>query len=61
VVILDLLDAAVEPKDLAGVKSFHPLKGNLAGYYAMHVNGNWCITFRFDDADVTDLDLVDYH
>jgi len=25
------------------------------------VSGNWRIIFRFDDANVVDVDLVDYH
>jgi len=60
-ILLDLLDGATEPKDLIGVKDFHPLKGDRAGFYSMHVNGNWCITFRFDNEDVTDVDFEDYH
>jgi proteic killer suppression protein len=60
--ILDLLNMAKGPRDLEGVKDFHPLKGDRAGEYAMHVNGNWCITFRFvDESDVTDVDFEDYH
>lgn len=59
--ILDLLNMVTQPKDLLGVKNFHPLKGDRAGYYSMHVNGNWCITFRFDGSDVADVDFEDYH
>ncbi|MGB8839757.1 MAG: type II toxin-antitoxin system RelE/ParE family toxin [Aliidongia sp.] len=59
--ILDLIDMATSPRDLIGVKDFHPLKGNRAGTYSMHVNGNWCITFRFEGVDVVDVSFEDYH
>jgi proteic killer suppression protein len=40
----------------------HPLKGDLAGFYAVDVSGNWRLIFRFDeDSNATDIDLVDYH
>jgi proteic killer suppression protein len=61
VLIVDVLNVAKGPGDLEGVKGFHPLKGDRTGYYAMHVNGNWRITFRFDGIDTTDIDLEDYH
>ncbi|AEO48960.1 type II toxin-antitoxin system RelE/ParE family toxin [Rhodospirillum rubrum] len=59
--ILDALNMATCARDLEGVKDFHPLKGNRSGEYAMHVSGNWCITFRFDGADITDIGFEDYH
>ena len=39
----------------------HALTGDLAGYYAVRVSGNWRVTFRFEDGDATDIDYVDYH
>ncbi len=39
----------------------HPLKGNLAGNWAVSVSGNWRVTFRFVDGDAVDVDLTDYH
>lgn len=59
--ILDAINIATAPKDLVGVKNFHPLKGNRSGEYAMHVNGNFCITFRFSKSDVADVNFEDYH
>jgi proteic killer suppression protein len=38
--------------------NLHPLQGNLAGHWAVKVNGNWRMTFRFEDEDAI---LVDYH
>ncbi len=60
--ILDRLDAAVEPKDMNFPGSdFHPLKGNLKGFYSVHVNGNWTIIFRLENGEALDVDLIDYH
>jgi proteic killer suppression protein len=60
--ILARLDEAREPRnmDLPGFR-LHPLKGDLAGYWSVSVSGNWRIVFRFDGANVRDVDLVDYH
>jgi proteic killer suppression protein len=55
--LLDLLHGATEPRDLVGVAKFHPLKGDRKGSYSMHVSGNWVLTFRFDGANVTDVDF----
>lgn len=60
--ILEQLDAAVDPKDMNFPGSdFHPLKGDLKGFYSVHVNGNWVIIFRFEKGEAFDVDLVDYH
>lgn len=59
--LLDMLDGATGPMDLQGVSNFHALTGDRKGQYSMHVNGNWVLTFRFDDGDVTDVDFEDYH
>ena len=60
--ILARLDEAMEPRnmDLPGFR-LHPLKGALAGYWSVSVSDNWRIVFRFDGANVRDVDLVDYH
>jgi len=60
--ILGLLDAAQEIRDinLPGLK-MHKLKGDLKGFYAVNVSGNWRVTFRFDGKDVFDVDYSDYH
>ncbi len=41
--------------------SFHPLKGNLKGHYAVKVNGNWRLTFRFGNGHAYVVDYQDYH
>lgn len=56
---LDTLEAAIRADDmnLPGY-DFHPLTGT--DRYTVHVNGPWCITFRFDK-DAYDVDLEQYH
>lgn len=46
--------------NLPGLK-LHQLKGDLAGFYAVAVSGNWRVIFRFEDAQATEVDLIDYH
>ncbi|MHB8067335.1 MAG: type II toxin-antitoxin system RelE/ParE family toxin [Desulfobaccales bacterium] len=60
--ILALLETAftVEDMNIPGLK-LHQLKGDLAGYYAVSVSGNWRVIFRFEDGEATDIDLIDYH
>ena len=56
------LDAASKPSDvdLPGYR-LHPLRGDLKGLWSISISGNWRITFRFEDDDAYDVDLVDYH
>ncbi len=60
--VLADLDDASNPRDidLPGYR-FHPLKGRMRGLWSISISGNWRITFRFEDGDVYDVDLVDYH
>ncbi|HMU34026.1 MAG TPA: type II toxin-antitoxin system RelE/ParE family toxin [Pyrinomonadaceae bacterium] len=39
----------------------HELKGERAGTWAMKVNKNWRLTFRFQDGNASEVDLEDYH
>lgn len=39
----------------------HRLTGNFAGHWAISVNGNWRLTFRFDGVDAVLVDYQDYH
>ena len=61
-IVLAALDDAAAIDDL-NRPSFrlHPLKGELAGFWSVWVNGNWRVTFRFEDGRALDVDLVDYH
>jgi toxin HigB-1 len=60
--ILARLDAskAASDMDLPGYR-LHALKGTLAGFHAVTVNGNWRVIFRFEDGAPWDVDYVDYH
>jgi toxin HigB-1 len=39
----------------------HPLKGGRKGQWAASVSGNWRLVFEFEDDDVTNIDMIDYH
>jgi proteic killer suppression protein len=41
--------------------NLHPLHSELAGHWAVKVNGNWRMTFRFEDQDAALVDYQDYH
>ena len=60
--ILAMLNVAAEPKDmdLPGWK-LHSLSGELAGHWAVSVNGNWRLTFIFEGEDAVLVDYQDYH
>jgi toxin HigB-1 len=60
--ILALLETAESPNDmdLPGL-GLHPLKGNRKQTWSVSVSGNWRITFRFRNIDITDVDYEDYH
>lgn len=46
--------------DLPGWR-FHPLKGQLAGHFAVWVDKNWRLTFKFEGANAVLVDYQDYH
>jgi toxin HigB-1 len=59
---LERLDDASSPQDMdiSGWK-LHPLKGNLEGLWAVTVNGNWRLTFAFEELQAILVDYQDYH
>ena len=59
--ILGRLSAATGPRDMAlpGL-SFHPLKGDRQGTWAVSESGNWRVTFRFVGKDADAVDYEDY-
>ena len=61
--VLTVLDEARIPGDLAAQPGYrlHPLRGDMAGLWSIRVSGNWRVVFRFEDNEVVDVDLVDYH
>jgi toxin HigB-1 len=58
---LNQLDAASRPDEmnLLGF-DFHRLHGKSIRY-SVHVNGPWCITFEFENADAYRVDYEQYH
>jgi proteic killer suppression protein len=60
--ILAVLDRSRGPDDM-NIPGFrlHPLKGSLAGFWAVSISGNWRVTFRFDNGHAADVDYMDYH
>ncbi|MBT6960919.1 MAG: type II toxin-antitoxin system RelE/ParE family toxin [Alphaproteobacteria bacterium] len=60
--ILARLDIAASPEDmdLPGWR-LHQLRGDLLGFWAVDVSGNWRVIFRMEHGNVSDLDLIDYH
>jgi len=41
--------------------NLHTLSGELVHHYAVKVNGNWRLTFKFEDGDAVLIDYQDYH
>ena len=60
--LLTALNAARGPKDLGRPSwRLHGLTGDRAGFYAVTVQANWRLAFRFVGEDVALLDYLDYH
>ena len=57
--ILTRLDAATSPGDM-NVPGYE-LSGDLAGFWAVKVDKNFRIVFRFDGVNMLDVDYLDYH
>ncbi|MEY4211719.1 MAG: hypothetical protein RLZ92_2100 [Pseudomonadota bacterium] len=59
---LGVLDSAKSKNDVnVPAWRLYELKGQLKDHYAITVNGNWRLTFKFDGEDVVLLDYQDYH
>lgn len=59
---LDALNIATTPEevDLPGY-GLHMLKGDMKGVWSAILSRNHRITFRFENGNAYDVDLVDYH
>lgn len=59
---LAALDTAqtLDDMDIPGFR-LHSLKGAELGRWSIWVNGNWRITFEFQDGNAIVLDYEDYH
>jgi proteic killer suppression protein len=59
---LSALDAAQLPEDMNRPGwDWHSLKGSLIGHWSVSVNGNWRLTFTFENGDAVLVDYQDYH
>lgn len=60
--ILARLNVARCPEDmrLPGLR-LHRLSGQMSGLWAVDVNGNWRVIFRFEDGRAVDVNYLDYH
>ena len=60
--LLTRLNASLEPQDihLPGL-NLHKLKGELKGFWAVTVQANWRIIFKFDGRDAIEVNYIDYH
>ena len=60
--ILALLDQAKSVEDMAApALRLHQLKGELEGLWAVTVQANWRVTFRFENGDAHIVNYRDYH
>ena len=59
---LAALDTAqtIEDMNIPGYR-LHPLKGSERGRWSIWVNGNWRVTFEFENGNAFVLDYEDYH
>lgn len=59
---LSALDTALKIDDL-NLPGFdlHPLKGNRKNTWSISVNGNWRITFEFENGNIYIINYEDYH
>ena len=60
--ILDRLDASINPKDM-NLPAFklHELIGKDKNIWSVWVNGNYRVTFKFENEDAILVDYRDYH
>jgi proteic killer suppression protein len=60
--ILTRLEASTSPDQMNQPGyGFHALKGDLKGYYAVKVSGNWRIIFSFEGENAKEVEYIDYH
>ena len=52
----DILDLRLPPGN-----RLHALKGDRKGQFAISINDQWCICFRFETEGVYDVVICDYH
>lgn len=60
---LEYIDLATCLDDLKVPPSnrLHALKGDRKGQYAISINDQWRICFKFEEGDAYDVEITDYH
>jgi proteic killer suppression protein len=60
---LDMLNSANQLRDLRSPPSnhLHPLHGDRKDQWAISVSGAWRLCFEFEDGDIFEVELVQYH
>jgi proteic killer suppression protein len=60
---LQMLDNASSIMDLRSPPGnrLEALKGNLKGSWSIRINDQWRVCFRFEDGDIFDVEIIDYH
>ena len=46
---------------ISGLQAGEDVKGDLSGFWAITVNGNWRLIFQFHGEDAELVDYLDYH
>jgi proteic killer suppression protein len=61
--VLTILIGAQNLQSLRGYPGWrlHELSGDRKGTWSISVSGNWRITFELVEAEISNLDLEDYH
>ena len=52
----DIKDLRVPPSNRLEKK-----KGNLKEYYAIRINDQWRIIFKWNNGNASDVEIIDYH
>jgi len=60
--ILQALDFATAPEQMNfPALGLHKLTGDMKGFHAVKVSGNWRVIFCFENKDAILVDYLDYH
>ncbi len=60
---LDILNSAHALKDLQSPPGnrLEALRGDYAGFHSIRINNQWRIIFHWQDGNVHDVQIIDYH
>jgi len=60
---LDILNPAHALKDLQSPPGnrLEALRGDYAGFHSIRINNQWRIIFQWQDGNVHDVQIIDYH